>query len=113
MKQVVADDDYRLALIPQSFDQAQHLVRFSDAQRRRRFVQDENRTALVDGPSYSHRLSLAARQMRNGRVDGRNINIEEADHSASLGNHFAAVDHSPVCRLAPHKQIVRNVARAH
>ena len=72
-----------------------------------------HRIGFKESMNYSHRLSLSARQMRNERVDGRNINIEEADHAASVGNHFAAIDHSPVCRLAPHKQIVRDVARAH
>ena len=62
MRHVVADEDHRQTPVAHAADQLQHHVAFLDAQRRRRFIEDDDVFGKRCRPRHRHALALAARE---------------------------------------------------
>ena len=57
---VVGYEDYGVAVVAQPLDEAHHLPEFADAERRRRFIQNDDLAREGRRAGYRNRLSLAA-----------------------------------------------------
>jgi hypothetical protein len=75
-----------------SFDQFGDHLGFLNAERRGRFVHDQDLGVEIDRAADRHRLPLPAGQPGDGRMEAPEVRVEPAHDLAGLGFHLGIVD---------------------